>query len=155
MTLLKAIDGLLGKVMRWFCIANFLVLMVMLAMLVFVRFVRIDWFTSSTAVIEWFKLSWSDEIIEWLMTSLIFIAAADLWRRRDHFQIEAVAHMLAGTMFGKIFTFIIEIFAAAFIAAFTYYSFELQFQTMDGPRTPVPLRLMLPMTFSSVFSSMD
>jgi TRAP-type C4-dicarboxylate transport system permease small subunit len=113
MTLLKSIDGVLGKVMRWFCIANFLNLMVMLALVVFVRFVRIDWFTSSTAVIEWFKLSWSDEIIEWLMTSLIFIAAADLWRQRDHFQIEAVADMFAGTMFGKIFTFIIEIFAAA------------------------------------------
>ena len=31
MTLLKSIDGVLGKVMRWFCIANFLILMVMLA----------------------------------------------------------------------------------------------------------------------------
>ena len=57
MTLLKSIDGVLGKVMRWFCIANFLTLMVMLALVVFVRFVRIDSFTSSTAVIEWFKLS--------------------------------------------------------------------------------------------------
>ncbi len=125
MTLLKSIDGVLGKVMRWFCIANFLALMVMLALLVFVRFVRIDWFTSSTAVIEWFKLSWSDEIIEWLMASLIFIAAADLWRQRDHFRIDAVADMLAGTMFGKIFTFIIEIFTAVFIATFAYYSFDL------------------------------
>ncbi len=125
MALLKSIDGVLGKVMRWFCIANFLILMVMLALVVFVRFVRIDWFTSSTAVIEWFKLSWSDEIIEWLMTSLIFIAAADLWRQSDHFQIRAVADMLAGTLFGKIFTFVIEIFAASFIAAFTYYSFDL------------------------------
>ena len=88
MTLLKSIDGALGKVMRWFCITNLLILMVMLALLVFVRFVRIDWFTSSTAVIDWFKLSWSDEIIEWLMSSLIFIAAADLWRQRDHFRIE-------------------------------------------------------------------
>jgi hypothetical protein len=42
MTLLKAIDGILGKVMRWFCIANFVALMVMLVLVVFVRFVRID-----------------------------------------------------------------------------------------------------------------
>ena len=125
MTLLKSIDDALGKVMRWFCIVNFLILMVMLALVVFIRFVRIDWFTSSTAVIEWFKLSWSDEIIEWLMSSLIFIAAASLWRQHDHFRIEAVADMLAGTTFGMIFTFIIEIFAAAFIAAFAYYSFNL------------------------------
>jgi TRAP-type C4-dicarboxylate transport system permease small subunit len=129
MTLLISIDGVLGKVIRWFCIANFLTLMVMLALVVFVRFVRIDWFTSSTAVIEWFKLSWSDEIIEWLMASLIFIAAADLWRQRDHFRIDAVADMLAGTMFGKIFTFIIEIFTAVFIAAFAYYSFDLTMST--------------------------
>ena len=129
MTFLKCIDGVLGKVMRWFCIANFLALMVILTLLVFVRFVRIDWFTSSTAVIDWFKLSWSDEVIEWLMASLIFIAAADLWRQRDHFRIDAVANMLAGTMFGKVFTFIIEIFAAAFIAAFAYYSFDLTMST--------------------------
>jgi len=129
MTLLISIDGVLGKVIRWFCIADFLTLMVMLALVVFVRFVRIDWFTSSTAVIEWFKLSWSDEIIEWLMSSLIFIAAADLWRQRDHFRSEAVADMLAGTMFGKIFTFIIEIFTAVFIAAFAYYSFDLTMST--------------------------
>ena len=129
MTLLKSIDDVLGKVMRWFCIANFLTLMVMLTLVVFVRFVRIDWFTSSTAVIDWFKLSWSDEIIEWLMSSLIFIAAADLWRQRDHFRIKAVTDMLADKMFGKIFTFIIEIFAAAFIAAFAYYSFDLTMST--------------------------
>jgi TRAP-type C4-dicarboxylate transport system permease small subunit len=124
-TVLKSIDDLLGKLMRWFCITNFIVLMAMLAMVVFVRYVRIDWFTSSTAVIQWFKLSWSDEIIEWLMASLIFIAAAELWRQGDHFRIEATADMLAGTMFGKIFSLVIEIFAAAFIAAFTYYSFNL------------------------------
>jgi TRAP-type C4-dicarboxylate transport system permease small subunit len=129
MKLLKSIDDVLGKVMRWFCITNFLTLMVMLTLVVFVRFVRIDWFTSSTAVIDWFKLSWSDEIIEWLMASLIFIAAADLWRQRDHFRIEAVTDMLADRMFGKIFTFIIEIFAAAFIAAFAYYSFDLTMST--------------------------
>jgi TRAP-type transport system small permease protein len=128
-TLLKSIDGVLGKVMRWFCIANFLVLMVILSLVVFLRFVHIDWFTSSAAVIDWFRLSWSDEVIEWLMASLIFIAAADLWRQRDHFRIDAVADMLAGTMFGKIFTFIIEIFAAAFIAALAYYSFDLTMST--------------------------
>jgi hypothetical protein len=36
MTLLKSIDGVLGTVMRWFCIGNFLTLMVMLALVVFV-----------------------------------------------------------------------------------------------------------------------
>ncbi len=142
MNVLKSIDSTLGKIMRWFCIANLLTLMVMLALVVFVRFVRIDWFTSSTVVIEWFKLSWSAEIIEWLMASLIFTAAADLWRQRDHFKIEAVAEMLSGTMFGKIFTFIIEIFAAAFIGAFAYYSFDL---TMSAGRaTPI---LSWPMTW--------
>ncbi len=125
MNVLQSIDSALGKIMRWFCIVNFLTLMVMLSLVVFIRFVRIDLLTSSTAVIEWFKLSWSDEIIEWLMTSLIFIAAADLWRQRDHFRIEAAAEMLKGTFFGKVFTFTIEIFATAFIVAFTYYSFDL------------------------------
>jgi TRAP-type C4-dicarboxylate transport system permease small subunit len=140
--MLQSIDNTLGKIMRWFCIANLLTLMALLALLVFVRFVRIDWFTSSTAVIEWFKLSWSDEIIEWLMASLIFVAAADLWRKNDHFKIEAVAKMLSGTLFGKIFTFVIEIFAAAFIGAFAYYSFNLTMSV--GRATPI---LSWPMTW--------
>jgi TRAP-type C4-dicarboxylate transport system permease small subunit len=142
MTLLKFIDGVLGKTMRWFCITNLLTLLVMLSLVVFVRFVRIDWFTSSTTVIEWFKLSWSDEIIEWQMSSLIFIAAAALWRESEHFRIEAVADMLAGTLFGKIFTFIIEIFSAAFIAAFAYYSFDLTMSV--GRHSQI---LALPMTW--------
>ncbi len=67
MTFLKYIDGALGKAMRWFCIANLLTLMVMLALVVFIRFAHIDWFTSSIKVIEWFKLSWINEIIERFM----------------------------------------------------------------------------------------
>ena len=142
MQTLKSIDSALGKIMRWFCVTNLLLLMVMLAAVVFTRFVRIEWFTSSTAMIEWFKLSWSTEIIEWLMASLIFIAAADLWRQCDHFKIDAVADMLAGTLFGKTFTLVTEIFATAFIAAFAYYSLDLTMSV--GRSTPI---LSWPMTW--------
>ena len=128
--LLKRIDLFLGFAMRWFCIANFIGLMVVLSGVVFIRFFPVA------------KLSWSDEIIEWMMAALIFIAAAALWRERDHFQIEAIADRVAGTLFGRVFFFVIEILTALFIALFAKYSLDLTLSV--GRTTPI---LSLPMTW--------
>ncbi len=132
---LLTIDHILGRAMRGFCIVNLLALTLVLAGVVFIRFFDVHMVTSNADIIEWFKLSWSDEIIEWLMSSLIFVAGAALWRDREHFKIDAVADKVAGTLFGRVFTFCIEILAAAFILAFTVYSFELT--TSVGRSSPI------------------
>lgn len=120
MGILKTADRILGKILRWFCIANMLVLTVVLSAVVFIRFVPIA------------KLSWSDEIIEWLMASLIFMASAELWRVNDHFRIEMVVQWLAGRQSGRIFSLFLEVLTGAFILLFAYYSLNM---TLSERRT--------------------
>jgi len=112
-TAIRIADRTLGRLLRVFCIANLLVLTALCGAVVFIRFVPIA------------KLSWSDEIIEWLMASLIFMAAAELWRENDHFKIEAVIQAMAGTRFGCLFSLALEILTAVFIMAFASYSLDL------------------------------
>jgi TRAP-type transport system small permease protein len=128
--ILKSFDHGLGRFMRAFCIANLVALMLILAAVVFIRFFPVA------------TLSWSDEIIEWLMASLIFIAAAALWRECDHFKIEAIADHVSGTLFGLIFTFVIEIFTTVFIFFFAKYSLDLTLAV--GRTSPI---LAWPMTW--------
>lgn len=130
MTLLKSFDQSLGRAMRAFCIANLLVLMLVLSGVVFIRFFPIA------------TLSWSDEIIEWLMASLIFVAAAALWRECDHFRIEAIAERVSGTLFGLLFAFVIEVCTAVFIFFFAKYSLDLTLSV--GRTSPI---LAWPMTW--------
>ena len=124
MTLLKSFNHDLGRAMRAFCIANLLALMLVLSGVVFIRFVPVA------------TLSWSDEIIEWLMASLIFVAAAALWRECDHFRIEAIAERVSGTLFGLLFAFVIEIRTAVFIFFFAKYSLDLTLSV--GRTSPIP-----------------
>lgn len=127
---LKTADRILGAALRWFCVANLLTLTGILGAVVFIRFFPIA------------KLSWSDEIVEWLMASLVFIAAAALWRDNDHFKIEALADKISGTLFGRMFSFAIEILTCIFILFFAIYSLNL---TMAVGRTS-PI-LSWPMTW--------
>ncbi len=130
MAYLKTFDRVLGRTMRWFCVANLLALTGVLSGVVFIRFFPIA------------KLSWSDEIIEWLMASLVFVAAAALWRESDHFRIEALAEKVTGTHFGRIFSFAIEILTAVFIFFFAKYSLDLTISV--GRTSPI---LSWPMTW--------
>ncbi len=127
---LKTVDRILGSVLRAFCIANMLTLTAIMGAVVFIRFVPIA------------KLSWSDEIIEWLMASLIFMAAAELWRENDHFKIDAVAQILAGTPYGRLFSLGLEVLAAIFILMFARYSLDLTLSM--GRTSPI---LSWPMTW--------
>jgi TRAP-type C4-dicarboxylate transport system permease small subunit len=120
MAILKAADRFVGAILRGFCIANMLALTVILGAVVFIRFVPIA------------KLSWSDEIIEWLVASLVFIAAAELWRENDHFKIDALAMMLTGTRLGSLLCLCLELLTAAFIVLFAYCSLNL---TLSQGRT--------------------
>jgi len=130
LALLKRLDCAPGLALRWFCLLNMLALTLVLSAVVFIRFVPIA------------TLSWSDEVVEWLMASLIFIAAAALWRENDHFKITMISERLEGTQSGRIFTLFLECLTAIFIGFFAQYSLDL---TLDVGRTsPV---LSWPMTW--------
>ena len=120
MAILKTADRAVGMILRWFCIANMLTLTVILGAVVFIRFVPVA------------KLSWSDEIIEWLVASLVFIAAAELWRENDHFKIDALAMALTNVRLGRVLSLMLELLTAAFIVLFAYCSLNL---TLSQGRT--------------------
>lgn len=130
MAILKMVDRILGVLLRWFCIANLLILTAVLSGVVFIRFVPVA------------KLSWSDEIVEWLMASLIFMAAAALWREKDHFKIDMVALWLAGRPAGRILGLALEILTGVFLFYFAQYSLDLTLSV--GRTSPI---LSWPMTW--------
>jgi len=130
MSILIKLDTFVGNLLKWCCIAAFTGLFALLLAVVFIRFVPVA------------KLSWSDEIIEWLMAVMVFLAAAALWRKRAHFQIEAMVGIVGETLFGRIFFFVIEILTAAFIGFFAVYSLDLTLSV--GRTSPI---LSWPMTW--------
>lgn len=130
MTVLKLADAAIGKAMRWFCITVFAGLTAVLSAVVFIRFFPVA------------KLSWSDEIIEWMMAALIFVAAAALWRENDHFKIEALSGLVLRTLPGRVFLFAIEVLTGVFIAFFAFYSLDLTLSV--GRTSPI---LSWPMTW--------
>jgi len=130
MNVLKAIDRALGNRASPLLHRQQAALTAFCGAVVFIRFVPIA------------KLSWSDEIIEWLMASLIFMAAAELWRENDHFKIDFMIQKAASTRFGRLFSLGLEILTAAFILAFFQYSLDL---TVSMARTS-PI-LSWPMTW--------
>lgn len=120
MATLKTLDRAVGWLLKWFCIVNMLTLTAVLSAVVFIRFVPVA------------SLSWSDEVVEWLMASLIFLAAAALWRENDHFKITMVAEWLGARPAGRIFTLFLEVLTALFICLFAKYSLDL---TLSAGRT--------------------
>ncbi len=116
---LSTLDRILGAGMRGFCIACFVALMTVLSGVVLIRFWPIA------------KLSWSDEVVEFLMAWLVFIGAAALWRENAHFRIEAVLERVKPMRYGWILAATVEAVSAVFIIMFTYYSFQLTIAARD------------------------
>lgn len=116
---LELLDRVVGSAMKWFCRLCFIALTCVVSGVVLIRFWPIA------------KLSWSDEVIELMVAWIIFIGAADLWRSKSHFRIDAILHMVEKLKFGWIYSILIEITSAVFIVLFTYYSFKLTIAATD------------------------
>lgn len=123
MALLTRLDNFLGSFLRWFCTGSMILLTVVLSGVVFVRFVPIA------------KLSWSDEIVEWAFAWLVFMGAAALWRKREHFCVEAAASFLCRRSLGLYHLLLVELLSALFFVIFTYYTFQLTICAND--RSPI------------------
>ena len=123
LALLTRLDNCLGQFLRWFCIAAMVMLTVVLAGVVFVRFVPIA------------KLSWSDEAVEWAFAWLVFLGAAALWRKREHFCVDALTEKLKHKTFGLYHRLFIELASALFFVLFTYFSYKLTICAND--RSPI------------------
>ncbi len=120
---LTKFDRRLDDGLRWFSIIALVMLAVVLSGVVFVRFVPIA------------KLSWSDEAIEWAFAWMVFMGAAILWRRNEHFCVDALSTKLGRTKAGLIHRFVVEMLCLCFFCFFTYYGYQLTILAND--RSPI------------------
>jgi TRAP-type transport system small permease protein len=111
------------QVMRWVTMTAFVALFVLLAAVVFIRFVPL------------ISIGWSDELIELAFAWLVFLGAATLWRDRSHFRVDMVPNLLAGSRAGRILEAALQMMALGFLMVFTYEGGMLTHRANDT--TPV------------------
>ena len=96
----------------------------------------------SNRFVNFAKLDWNDEVIELMLVWLIFCGSAEVWRLNQHFAVDLVPLMIEGTRFDKYFKAFISFGCLAFIAIFTYRSFDLFQRATDvSPYFSWPRRL--------------
>jgi len=98
-------------------------LLILLAGVVFVRFVPIT------------SLGWSDEIVEWAFAWMVFMGAAVLWRDNEHFRVLWLPNKLNGRTSGNILALVVEALSIAFLVVMTYYGMKLTVAAHD--RSPI------------------
>ncbi len=119
MNLLKQIDRIILKVLKAVSIACFIILTVLVAANVVIRFFPVV------------SLHWFDEIIELVVAALIFYGSAALWITREHFSV--------GDWIGKrlaprprhAYRLVVELLALGFIVLFFHYSYALTASAED------------------------
>jgi TRAP-type C4-dicarboxylate transport system permease small subunit len=119
MDLLITLDRCVVRFLKMIALGCFGVLMVLLSAVVFVRFVPIS------------SLAWSDDIIEWAFSWMVFMGAAVLWRDNEHFRVEWLEHRLSGKKSGRVIELIVKLFSIFFLAVMTYYGTMLTLRAHD------------------------
>ena len=123
MQFLVKLDFWIERCLRWFSIGCIVILTVVLIGVVFVRFFPIA------------KLSWSDEAIEWAFAWLVFMGAAALWRRNEHFCVDALSCRLGRMRVGMLHSLCVGLLSLAFFVIFSYYGYLLTISAND--RSPI------------------
>ena len=123
MRVFSRLDRVLGIILRGFCIACLVILLLLIAGCVFARFVPI------------MSFGWSDEIIEWTFAWLVFIGVAALWRDNEHFRVEWLPHKLKGKKIDYILELVIDLISLSFILVLTYQGWRITVLSQDW--TPI------------------
>ena len=116
-------DQTLVWVLRTICVICFSLLLLLLAGNVFVRFFPV-------AAFYWF-----DEVVEWLFAWMVFLGAAALWARDQHFRLEWINEKIKGTRIGHLAAALLEMVSLFFLAVFFYEALRLTCLARDW--TPV------------------
>lgn len=120
---LQRIDRGLAAVLRWGAMSCFVALLVIIAAVVFVRFVPIT------------SMGWTDEIVEFAFAWMVFLCSAELWRKRTHFRVEVIPNWLGGSRGGRILEIVLGFLSLAFFIVFTVEGLRLALQATD--RSPI------------------
>ncbi|MBL8669154.1 MAG: TRAP transporter small permease subunit [Alphaproteobacteria bacterium] len=124
---LAGIEASLGLALRTFAVALFVGIAVLMTATVLHRFVPVG------------SMEWTDEIIELLLVWLVFTGTAEVWRVRQHFYVEIVPLAVAGTRHARAYRLALSAACLAFIALFTWQSFDLCLRAVDlSPHFSLP-----------------
>jgi TRAP-type C4-dicarboxylate transport system permease small subunit len=111
---LKKADDILARIMRWFVIGLCIGIGCILFLRVIIRFTPIH-----------ISLSWTDEVVEWMMAWMIFTGAALIMRKGDHFRVDIIQTKFEGRTWVHILNILITIMSLLFFSTLLYYSILL------------------------------
>jgi TRAP-type transport system small permease protein len=84
--------------------------------------------------------AWTDEIVEFMLAWLIFIGAAGLWRRGEHFRVDLVDQMMTNPLHKAQLAIVVGLISAAFLGILTYYGAFFAFLATDtSPTFSLPM----------------
>jgi TRAP-type transport system small permease protein len=117
---LKRIDKVILKALKAITITSFVLLTLLIAANVFVRFFPIV------------SLHWFDEIIELLYAYLVFYGAAAVWISREHFGVgDWIEKRIKNMGMRYAYKIVIELLVLCFVVIFFYYSLRLTILARD------------------------
>jgi len=106
-------EARLGALLRAICVTLLVAILLLMVANVCDRFVNIA------------RLDWNDEIIELMLVWLVFLGSAEVWRINQHFAVDLVPSMAAGTRFEKALLAFISLGSLVFILMLAWKSSEL------------------------------
>ena len=65
--------------------------------------------------------AWSDEIVELMLAWLIFLGAAGLWRRGEHFRVDLLDQLASRPTTKRLLAIIVEVLCICFLGILTYF----------------------------------
>lgn len=123
LSFLAVFDRMLIKSLRLICVCCFTLLLLLLTGNVFVRYVPV-------AAFYWF-----DEVVEWTFAWMVFLGAAALWARDEHFKLDWINKKIKGTPTGHLVAVGLELISLFFLVIFCYQALRLTMLARDW--TPV------------------
>ena len=108
---LKKADEVFAKVLRVFVTSLCIGIGVILFARVVIRFTPMH-----------VSISWTDEVVEWMMAWMIFTSATILVRYGDHFRVDLIQTKFKGKRWVDALNMLITILSIAFFGVLLYYS---------------------------------
>lgn len=131
MTFLRKADEVLAKIMKVFVVALCIGIACVLLVRVLIRFTPIH-----------VSLSWTDEVVEWMMAWMIFTGATIIMRDGQHFKVDLLQEKFKGKLGIDLLNIFISVLGVVFIGALFYYSILLvKGATQFSPILKVSTRL--------------
>lgn len=114
MNVLKKVDNVITLILRWFVIGLCIGIGCILFLRVIIRFTPIH-----------VALSWTDEVVEWMMAWMIFTGATLIMRYCDHFRVDLLQTKFKGRTWVNVLNAFITLLGILFFVVLLYYSILL------------------------------